>query len=113
MWTLFMIMLVAWVVTRWMGVGHCRHERSLGRGYRDGWAVDDGVTERGVSSGQAMMRGHGRHGRPSRGNEAGMRTHARVETPIEKLQRQFASDTITVEQYEHEVGKLYGVKGDA
>ncbi|MCI0432960.1 MAG: hypothetical protein L0271_04830 [Gemmatimonadetes bacterium] len=34
----------------------------------------------------------------------------RVETPLEKLQRQFSTGEITVEQYEHEVGKLYGVR---
>jgi len=34
----------------------------------------------------------------------------RVETPIEALQRRFAQGEITVEEYEREVGKLYGVR---
>jgi hypothetical protein len=35
---------------------------------------------------------------------------ARVETPVESLQRRFAQGDITMEEYEREVGRLFGVK---
>lgn len=34
----------------------------------------------------------------------------RVETPVEALQRRFAQGEITVEEYEREVGKVFGVR---
>jgi hypothetical protein len=34
----------------------------------------------------------------------------KVETPLESLQRRFAAGEITVEHYEREVGRLYGLK---
>jgi hypothetical protein len=34
----------------------------------------------------------------------------KVETPIESLQRRFAQGEMSMEQYEREVGELYGVK---
>jgi hypothetical protein len=34
----------------------------------------------------------------------------RVETPVESLQRRFAAGDITMEEYEREVGRLFGVK---
>jgi len=35
---------------------------------------------------------------------------ARVETPVESLQRRFAQGEITMEEYEREVGRLFGVR---
>jgi hypothetical protein len=37
-------------------------------------------------------------------------TAARAETPEESLQRRFAAGAISIEEYEREVGKLYGLK---
>jgi hypothetical protein len=34
----------------------------------------------------------------------------RAETPLESLQRRFAAGEMDIDQYEREVGKLYGVK---
>lgn len=38
-------------------------------------------------------------------------TPAPVETPLEKLQGQFARGDISVEQYERELNRLYGIRG--
>lgn len=35
---------------------------------------------------------------------------AKVETPLEALQRRFAAGELSIEAYEREVGKLYGVR---
>ena len=102
MFTLLMILIVAWVVTRWIGAGSCGHDRSLSRSRRDAWHLDDvsAEGERHLVSGNRGA-GHARRSRP-----------IAVETPLEKLQREFATGAITVEQYEREVGKLYGVRGE-
>lgn len=99
-----MILVVAWAVTRWIGAGSCgRQDRSLRRARRESWRLDDGLgrTDQHLTSG-----GHNRSG-------AAPARKIAVETPLEKLQREFATGAITVEQYEHEVGKLYGVRGEA
>jgi hypothetical protein len=104
MFTLLMILIVACVVTRWIGAGSCGRDRSLARSRRDAWRVED-VSAEGERHLVSSNRGAPGHvGRP--------RTIA-VETPLEKLQREFATGAITVEQYEREVGKLYGVRGEA
>jgi hypothetical protein len=101
MFTLMMILVVAWVVTRWIGAGSCgRHDRSLRRARRESLRLDD-------RSGTDQ---HLTPGSQSGSGAAPARTIA--ETPLEKLQREFATGAITVEQYEHEVGKLYGVRGE-
>jgi hypothetical protein len=42
--------------------------------------------------------------------DAGGAAPARFETPLESLQRRFAAGELGVDEYEHEVGRLYGVK---
>jgi hypothetical protein len=104
MFTLLMILIVAWVVTRWIGAGSCGRDRSLARSRREAWRVEDvsAEGERHLVSGSHGPPGHVRRSRP-----------IAVETPLEKLQREFATGAITVEQYEREVGRLYGVRGEA
>jgi hypothetical protein len=36
---------------------------------------------------------------------------ARAETPVEKLQREFARGDMSVDEYERELNKLYGIRG--
>jgi len=36
---------------------------------------------------------------------------APVETPLEVLQRQFANGEMSVEQYERELNRMYGIRG--
>lgn len=36
---------------------------------------------------------------------------APTETPLERLQRQFAQGDISVEQYERELNRMYGIRG--
>lgn len=102
MFTLLMILVVACVITRWIGTGSCRYDRSLGRARRESWRLDDGSAHADRHAGSARASTSSASVRP-----------ISVETPLEKLQRDFATGTITVEQYEHEVGKLYGVRGEA
>jgi len=98
----FLIMLcVVWMVARFVGVLSCPAPR--GRWALHGWDRD-----------QARDANQARDAkRPMPGGRAALASPAaRVETPLEKLQREFADGTITVEQYEHEVGKLYGVRDE-
>lgn len=115
MFTLFMILMVAWVVTRWVGGSRCGYPRSMDRARREGWGLEDGGVEadRQLSAGMSGRRSGGRHAHRREADSRARGATVAVETPLEKLQRQFASGAITVEQYEHEVGKLYGVRGEA
>jgi hypothetical protein len=36
---------------------------------------------------------------------------ARAETPVEKLQREFARGDMSVDEYERELNRLYGIRG--
>ncbi len=92
----FLIMLgVIWMVARFIGVLSCPAPR--GR-----WALH-GFDREGVRDALQPKRPLGRE-------RGAIAAPARAETPLEKLQRDFAQGKITVEQYEQEVGKLFGVR---
>jgi hypothetical protein len=91
--SLLMAVFFAWLVVRCARAFSCQAE---GRWRLGGWERD---WERRSRGGEAV-----------RSQQARPLPPTRVETPLEKLQREFAEGALTVEQYEREVGKLYGVQ---
>ena len=105
----FMILIVAWVVTRMLG-SSCHSERGL-RGRGRG-RLADAESDRWLRSGESPRPVSAREGVGVQRRPARHERSVPVETPLEKLQREFASGALTIEQYEHEVGRLYGVRGE-
>ncbi len=84
--------------------------RSKARGRRP--TADEGrATLRSSSSGSGRLPGSAAPAGTGEGSPAGRRAPARKppETPLEALQRRFAEGRITMEQYERELDKLYGL----
>jgi len=87
MFSLLMLVVFLLVVTRCAGACLRLTERSLPRGRRNREAAGSGQ-------------------RPELSKPAA----PVVETPLESLQRRFAEGHMSVDQYEREVGRLFGVK---
>jgi len=92
---ILMVAIAVFVLRRVCGVGAWRGAGLRGMRWQGGW----GCGMRGMMGVDVLERAKPRAA-PA----------PRVESPLESLQRRFAAGTISVEEYEREVGRLYGVK---
>ena len=92
------LLLVAWVIFRVMrreGCGTHRHR------------LDDAERSRLREQRARMHAERARLRAERRGRKAVQQRAARAETPVESLQRRFVDGSITVDQYERELDRIY------